>query len=180
MKNYSFFYALVLSTKYFNNIQDLYKSKLVIEKLDNMINENIIKNKEIILKKEYKELKLTGKFKTLLPNEQIYRNFYNTRIRFIKEIKVDSYFNNTPNNIICCKNGDVHDFDKSLICLKCNINYLKLDSYTIDRDRILVYALALTYRHFVDRIRLFVYLFLYVFNGSVMYFDNNLINNYWR
>lgn len=57
---------------------------------------------------------------------------------------------------------------------------VQLDSYTIDRDRILVYALALTYWHFVDRIWLFVYLFLYVINGSVMYFDTNLINNYWR
>ena len=56
----------------------------------------------------------------------------------------------------------------------------QLDNYTIDRDRILVYALALTYWHFVDRIRLFVYTFLYVINGNIMYFDSTLVSNYWK
>jgi len=56
----------------------------------------------------------------------------------------------------------------------------QLDNYTIDRDRILVYALALTYWHFVDWIRLFVYTFLYVINGNIMYFDSTLVSNYWK
>jgi len=55
----------------------------------------------------------------------------------------------------------------------------QIDSYTIDRDRILVYALALTYWHFVDWIRLFVYTFLYVINGNIMYSDARLVARYW-
>jgi len=61
-----------------------------------------------------------------------------------------------------------------------SITALQIENYTVDRDRIFAYALALTYWHFVDWIRLFVYMFLYVINGSIMYFDTNLINNYWR
>lgn len=56
----------------------------------------------------------------------------------------------------------------------------QIDTYTLDRDRILVYALALTYWHFVDWIWLFVYTFLYVINGNIMYTNDRLIYTYWK
>lgn len=55
-----------------------------------------------------------------------------------------------------------------------------IDSFTIDRDRVLFYALALAYWHFVDWIWLFLYVFLYVINGNIMYDNVDLITKYWK
>lgn len=57
----------------------------------------------------------------------------------------------------------------------------KILNWDTDRDRVFLYAIALTYWHFVDRIRLFVYTFLYVMNGNIMYSNVDLlIYKYYR
>lgn len=52
-----------------------------------------------------------------------------------------------------------------------------IQNYSVSRDRVFAYSIALAYWHFVDWIWLFVYTFLYVMNGNIYYQDVQYVDN---